>query len=192
MDIDLIRIQTTEEEYRSETEIMMLKRVQKEINRLFNPEIRSKNITRVNFNDPDDPTSPLLVELMPNPDTNLYSDFVKHNIPGIVVAIYFIKTNEESYPFIPPRLRVVRPQLTSGRTLSGGAICADMLYAGFWSPANNLAGLLDTVIQVLSETVGEGVSSRLDVSKIGTDYTFEDYLKTRKHIAEVHDWESKS
>ena len=59
---------------------------------------------------------------------------------------------QDSFPFEPPFVRVVRPIINGGYVLGGGAICMELLTKQGWSSAYSL----ESVIMQLSATLVKG------------------------------------
>jgi len=59
---------------------------------------------------------------------------------------------EDSFPFEPPFVRVVRPIISGGYVLGGGAICMELLTKQGWSSAYSL----ESLIMQLSATLVKG------------------------------------
>ena len=69
---------------------------------------------------------------------------------------------QDSFPFEPPFVRVVRPIINGGYVLGGGAICMELLTKQGWSSAYSL----ESVIMQLSATLVKG-KARIQLSNGG-------------------------
>ena len=70
--------------------------------------------------------------------------------------------SQDSFPFEPPFVRVVRPIINGGYVLGGGAICMELLTKQGWSSAYSL----ESVIMQLSATLVKG-KARIQLSNGG-------------------------
>ena len=191
----------------SDRELVQKTRLQKEFKKLLDPESRSEYISRVNFQNPKDITSPLLIELKPYKGTPLRKQCDKHHIPGIIIAFYFhidsSETREKAlrgaYPIIPPTLRVVKPifEQSTGRISLGGSICMDTLYATGWSPSYGLDSICAIILDIISNENQEvnNTSSKkgepggiIDISRIGDEYKYSDFLASYNNTSVFHKW----
>ena len=68
------------------------------------------------------------------------------------VLIWCVYKTQDSFPFEPPFVRVVRPIINGGYVLGGGAICMELLTKQGWSSAYSL----ESVIMQLSATLVKG------------------------------------
>lgn len=182
-----LKYNISKDEPKSNLETMNSKRMIKEINSLLDSKKRPEFITRVNFLIEDDVTSPLILELSPDKDSNLHKDLIQMNIPGIKIVLYFNDDKNVSYPFIPPLVRIVYPRFLSGRVF-GGAICTDLLYTGGWSPSNSIVTTLASLLSLI--TKDEKTEGRLDFySK--KEYTWNEFIDSRQGLGSSHSWETK-
>ena len=192
-DLELLTMNISQGEPLSDETIMSGNRIRIEVQRLFESKNKSSIINKVNFYDPNNNRTPLLIELIPASDTLLYSDCKKYNIPGILIAFYFEKNGNEMYPFVPPKVRIVRPKFIkhTGRITDGGSICASILYKGDWSPANNISGIINSLIALISydNEKGEGKMGRIDGNRLNEEYNWNEFLASRDLIATIHTWE---
>jgi len=78
------------------------------------------------------------------------------------MIILFDVCTQDSFPFEPPFVRVVRPIINGGYVLGGGAICMELLTKQGWSSAYSL----ESVIMQLSATLVKG-KARIQLSNGG-------------------------
>jgi len=71
----------------------------------------------------------------------------------------YFRSVQDSFPFEPPFVRVVRPIINGGYVLGGGAICMELLTKQGWSSAYSL----ESVIMQLSATLVKG-KARIQLS----------------------------
>jgi ubiquitin-protein ligase len=192
LDTNLLTMTLSQNEPSCCLELFSRNRIKNELDRLMNVETRPNGIKRVNFYNPNDKTTPLLVELFPECDTLLYHDLLKYNLTGIKLAIY-IGFSVDSYPFTPPKVRVISPKFINhtGSVTQGGAICSDLLYTTGWSPANNLISILTSLLTLISNDPGQlpGESrGRIDETKLGESYTWDEYNTSYDFISNIHGW----
>lgn len=192
--IDLLTMQITTDPI-SDLKIMQTKRIQKEISKIMNLKTRSDIINRINFLNPQDITSPLLIELKPCKDSQLYKQCKRLKIPGIVIVFYF----NTQYPFTPPSVRVVKPifERSTGRVSEGGSLCINSLFESGWSAALNIEILCISIIDVISNESQEINNSRkvysipggvIDESKLNEEYTYDHSNIGRHNISINHGW----
>lgn len=176
-------------EYRNEPgnslKVVTKNRFLTEIKKLEN-EVGKSIILKMNFMIPTDNRTPLLILLSPTKDSNLEKDLIKYNIPGILVAFYFLEGNLV-YPLAPPKVRVINPifMRQTGRVTEGGSICADILYSDSWSPANTIMSIVNSISELMSN---DGIieSGRVDPDSIGKSYTYEQYERSYSQVASNH------
>ena len=80
-----------------------------------------------------------------NPDSELYKDLVKHNLPGVRVEINM----PEEFPMAPPFVRVVHPKLEGGFVFPHGAICFEPLTPKGWVCAMGMPNLATAIKGIL-------------------------------------------
>lgn len=189
---------TITSEPRNSSKVILLPRFRKETERFFNMVSLGKDpsIIKANFAVPGDNTTPLLISVMPDIETELYKDLINNNIPGILLALYFMEGSQTAfeYPNVPFRMRVVSPMFLdgTGRVTKGGSICTDQLYQAGWSPACTI----ESVVRGFANTVGhEGAREgpgRVDMARLGGSYKYSDYLASYDQVAMFHGWQSTS
>ena len=189
----------------SDPELIQKTRLQKELKKLLDSKSRSEYISRINFQNPKDLTSPLLIELKPYKGTHLRKQCDKHNIPGIVIAFYFhIDTTESrekglrcAYPTTPPTLRVIKPifEQSTGRVSLGGSICMDTLYINGWSPTYGIDSVCAIILDIISNENQEVNNSStkkgtpggiIDIARFGEEYKYSDFLASYNNTAVFH------
>lgn len=172
----------------------------KEVNRLFLrkfldnkafSEQENSLIRRMNFNEPGNMCSPLLVEIVPPNDTPLYADLQRQGIPGIVIGFHF----GDEYPYVPFEVRIVYPRIKegTGRVTSGGSICMDVLYAGQgWSPSNTIFGIIMNIITIIPNEGQRGDESesrgRLAEHNCKRTYSYAEYKRGYQIAKDFHKW----
>jgi ubiquitin-protein ligase len=157
------------------------KRIIKEFDDIFN--CSEDNFVRANTLDPNNLSTPLLIEMNIPSETKLLNQASKHNINTIIFAVYL--TNQ--YPFEQPEIRIVRPKikLGTGFVMNGGAICANILFKNGWSP---LATILSSIVSILSLMCDDShsKSAELDEAQVGKEYTFLEYKSSFKYVTNAH------
>lgn len=192
-DDTILTIPNAKNEPRNGSRIISGQRFRKEILerflRLFKDK-SDKTFKACNFLVPNDHSTPLLVLLEPDSDTDLYKDLRRYNIPGVLVAIYFPDTvsPDTDYPFSPPKIRVISPVLIdgSGRVTKGGSLCADILYPEGWTPSRTLEGTLRELIIAISTEGARTGPGRVDPNRLNMQYTYDAYLKSYNEVAGFH------
>lgn len=161
-------------------------RFKAETERLFKLPLNTdeKTIIKVNFVNPNDKKSPLLILVSPDPDSLLYKDLVDNNIPGILLAVYFT----EGYPIKQPKVRVVSPIFVegTGRIGLGGSICADVLFSQGWSPANTIEKIVRALIINMAYEGSRNGVGRVDKRRLGKFYTYREYVNSHDFAAKSH------
>lgn len=171
-----------EDEPSSSLETMNNKRVKKEICGLMENLQSDSTIKQVNFLNPDDVTSTLLVKVVPDFDTKLYKSLIDMGEDGILLGIYFIDEEKGSYPFIPPVVRIIYPRL-SGDRIYGGAVCVNSIYKSGWSPAITL----ESCIYSLVNFVGDDENKTSVESK--NTFTWKEFIEYKKNLGKYHSWD---
>lgn len=149
-----------------------------------------KLIPRINFNDPNDNSSPLLVEFIPPDDTPIYTDLQNAGIPGIVLAFHF----NCDYPHEPFRVRVVYPRIRegTGRVTSGGSICMSNLYSSAgWSPSITIMSIIMSIISVIPNEGQRGDESQSKgrlADNPNRSYSYQEYLSGYQIAKDFHKW----
>ena len=88
---------------------------------------------------------------------------------------------QDSFPFEPPFVRVVRPIISGGYVLGGGAICMELLTKQGWSSAYSL----ESLIMQLSATLVKG-KARLQLCNGGASklsYTVSNLLSLGRYCS---------
>lgn len=159
---------------------------------------------KANFAFPSDNSSPLLISIMPDKDTQLYNDLVTNNIPGILLAVYFPAGSEKAleYPNVPFRMRVVSPIFVrqTGLVTEGGSICNEQLYQNGWSPALTIEVVIRNFAtetgqvgtRMFLDRIEDRKPGRVDINRLGEHYTYEKYLRSHDQIAGFHGWQATS
>lgn len=90
-----------------------------------------------------------------------------------------------NFPFSPPFLRVVRPRFAfhTGHVTVGGSICMQSLTPSGWIPVRTVESVF---IEILFN-MGEG-GARLDLSRLGQDYSLEEAEEAFTRVAKQHNW----
>lgn len=186
--------------------IIQLGRFKKETERFLIMANSSKDSTfiKANFAVPNDISTPLLVSIMPDRDTELYNDLITNNIPGVLLAIYFPGGSEKAfeYPNVPFRVRVVSPIFVrqTGLVTEGGSICNEQLYQNGWSPSLNIEVVIRNFAaetgrvgkRMFLNSVEDRKAARVDTNRLGDHYTYENYIRSHDQIAGFHGWQATS
>jgi ubiquitin-protein ligase len=90
-----------------------------------------------------------------------------------------------NFPFSPPFLRIVRPRFAfhTGHVTVGGSICMQSLTSSGWIPVRTVESVF---IEILFN-MGEG-GARLDLSRLGQDYSLEEAEEAFTRVAKQHNW----
>ena len=90
-----------------------------------------------------------------------------------------------NFPFSPPFLRIVRPRFAfhTGHVTVGGSICMQSLTPSGWIPVRTVESVF---IEILFN-MGEG-GARLDLSRLGQDYSLEEAEEAFTRVAKQHNW----
>lgn len=113
--------------------------------------------------------------------SELYKDMIKMKVEHIEMEIRF----EQQYPISPPFVRVVSPvfKYRSANITLGGSICMELLTTQEWSPIYSMESLM---VHIKSQIIeGEG---RLDLTKKGVKYTYEDAKSAFQRMLLSHNW----
>lgn len=73
-----------------------------------------------------------------DPDSLLAADMRDNGIPWILLNVSF----PELYPFQPPFMRVVSPNIEKGYVMQGGAICMELLTPSGWASAYKIEAVI--------------------------------------------------
>ena len=77
-----------------------------------------------------------------DPDSELSKDMKKlkevESMDHILLHLLF----EDSFPYTPPFVRVVKPHMSNGYVLAGGAICMELLTPKGWSSAYTIEAVI--------------------------------------------------
>eukprot|EP00116_Pleurobrachia_bachei_P005230 sb/3465492/ len=114
-----------------------------------------------------------------DPDSPLMGDIAK--LPAESQHIHLGIIFADDFPFAPPFVRVIRPLITGGYVLSGGAICMEVLTKQGWSSAYSI----ESLILQISATLVKG-KARIKTAQNHQPYTFELALHTFKALSENH------
>ena len=194
---NILTIPNSKNEPRNGTRVINSQRFKKEILERFQNLFKDnsdKTFKACNFLIPNNPSTPLLVLLEPDNETELYNDLKRYNIPGILVAVYFTDaaSPDKDYPISPPKIRVISPMLIdgSGRVTKGGSLCADILYPEGWSPSRTLEITLRELILAISKEGARTGPGRVDPNRLNMQYRYSDYLKSYNEVAGFHSFTS--
>lgn len=115
-------------------------------------------------------------------DSPLHEDLKKLNMTegtsSIVISISF----HDNFPFDPPFVRVVRPVLTGGFVLNGGAICMELLTKQGWSSAYSMESL---VVQIVATLVKGKARVKFGASK--QQYSLTRAKQSYKRLVAIHE-----
>ncbi|KAI5704473.1 hypothetical protein M8J76_015480 [Diaphorina citri] len=115
--------------------------------------------------------------------SELYVDLKKLKIPYILLHIDF----PESFPFLPPFIRVISPSIDKGFVMEGGALCLELLTPRGWSSAYSV----ESVIMQFTASVVKGhgrVSKTLGKSKSFSKKTAEEAFQNLVRTHDKYGW----
>ncbi|CAF3372035.1 unnamed protein product [Rotaria socialis] len=90
-------------------------------------------------------------------------------------------TFNDTYPFAPPFVRVIRPIITGGHVYSG-AICMELLTRQGWSSAYSVESLLFQIVATLCKA-----GARIDLSSLNESFSLQRAQQAFRHISSVHE-----
>eukprot|EP00731_Ephydatia_muelleri_P016705 Em0009g1129a len=118
-----------------------------------------------------------------DPDSALYEDLKKmketEGVDHILLHILF----DDKFPYTPPFVRVVKPVLTGGYVLAGGAICMELLTPQGWSSAYTI----EAVILQIGATLVKGKARIVVTQSKGETYTLAKAQHTYKSLVKIHE-----
>lgn len=92
-----------------------------------------------------------------------------HGVSDVWIRLSF----PDNFPFSPPFLRVLAPNIQGGFVLSGGAICMELLTPDGWSSAYTVEAIIhqtmSMMVKVRTHTVLALVSLSCPMRPVGTD-----------------------
>jgi len=186
---NVITVKHPELEPKIEKNVSAPPRVEKEYKRLVES-VGKGDIIRVNFCVPDNKETPLYIEKKIPENVKLYNQASRLGISSIVFGVYL----PANYPFIKPEIRVIRPifRRQTGHVTVGGSICVDFLYADSWSTQTTIENCLTSIMNLISEGTSEEDSPGvIDETRIGQEYSYEDYKKSYSATGVAHGWNWK-
>jgi ubiquitin-protein ligase len=193
-DKNLLKLPSSEDFALSGERVIQGKRLVKEVDKFMKMiGVPGENtLIKANFLNPDDMKTPLMVLIKPSPDTELYQDLIKYNIPGLLLSIWFPNGPSAmmEFPFTPLRMRLVSPMLVDGSGLitRGGSICSDQLYSDGWSPANTIESIIRNFATTVATEGARSGGGRVDIDRLGKYYKYSDYQVSYDFVAGVHGW----
>lgn len=90
---------------------------------------------------------------------------------------------DEKFPYSPPFIRVVKPVLSGGYVLAGGAICMELLTPQGWSSAYTV----EAVILQISATFVKGKARVAFTQAKGESYTLSKAQHAYKSLVKIHE-----
>ncbi|WVQ67429.1 uncharacterized protein L199_005626 [Kwoniella botswanensis] len=122
------------------------------------------------------------------PDSHLYKDMKKHNIPSIIAELRF----PASFPHSPPFMRIVHPRMMpfmhggGGNITGGGSVCNELMTGTGWNPAFCTEAVVREVMTNMTEATPP---ARLDPRNWNSPYTMREAIEAYKRVAKQHNWE---
>ncbi|TKR62336.1 hypothetical protein L596_026317 [Steinernema carpocapsae] len=117
-----------------------------------------------------------------DPDSPLAGDLKTLEREGKDAFIQFSFVFKETYPFEPPFVRVVKPHISNGYVLSGGAICMELLTKQGWSSAYSI----ESLILQISATLVKGKARVQTDSSQKSVYTLTRAQASFKSLVQIH------
>jgi ubiquitin-conjugating enzyme E2 Q len=118
-----------------------------------------------------------------DPDSDLYKDMKKlrevENMDHILLHFLF----EDTFPYTPPFVRVVKPHMSNGYVLAGGAICMELLTPKGWSSAYTV----EAVILQIAATFVKGKAKIVFGSSSKSHYSLATAQQAYKSLVKIHD-----
>ncbi|CAI8013217.1 Ubiquitin-conjugating enzyme E2 Q1 [Geodia barretti] len=90
---------------------------------------------------------------------------------------------DDKFPYSPPFIRVVKPVLSGGYVLAGGAICMELLTPQGWSSAYTL----EAVVMQISATLVKGKARIAFTQTKGESYTLSKAQHAYKSLVKIHE-----
>jgi len=117
-----------------------------------------------------------------DPDSPLFTDMATYKQKEGHDHILLNFTFKESFPFEPPFVRIVRPIISGGYVLGGGAICMELLTKHGWSGAYSL----ESVVLQIAATLVKG-KARIQFTDSKIQYTLARAQQSFKSLVQVHE-----
>jgi len=118
-----------------------------------------------------------------DPDSPLFEDMKKlremEGMDHILLHIVF----DDKFPYSPPFMRVVKPVLSGGYVLAGGAICMELLTPQGWSSAYTV----EAVILQVGATFVKGKARIIFSQSKGEAYTLSKAQHAYKSLVKIHE-----
>ncbi|KAK0427768.1 hypothetical protein QR680_010418 [Steinernema hermaphroditum] len=115
-------------------------------------------------------------------DSPLAADLKTLERDGKDAFIQFSFSFKETFPFEPPFVRVMAPNIQNGYVLSGGAICMELLTKQGWSSAYSIESL---ILQISATLVKGKARVQADPSQ-KTAYTLTRAQQSFKSLVQIH------
>lgn len=118
-----------------------------------------------------------------DPDSSLSEDMKKlketEGVDHMLLHIAF----DDKFPYSPPFVRVVKPVITGGYVLAGGAICMELLTPQGWSSAYTI----EAVILQIGATLVKGKARIVFSQTKGEPYTLAKAQHAYKSLVKIHE-----
>jgi len=118
-----------------------------------------------------------------DPDSPLFTDMAAYKQKEGHDHILLNFTFKESFPFEPPFVRIVRPIISGGYVLGGGAICMELLTKHGWSGAYSL----ESVVLQIAATLVKGKARIQFTDSKQIQYTLARAQQSFKSLVQVHE-----
>ena len=116
-----------------------------------------------------------------DPDSRLAADLAVMAATYGVGAVWLRFSFPATYPFDPPRVRVLAPFVQGGFVMNGGALCLELLTAKGWSSAYHMESV---IIQSLGAMASGG--ARI-VARANRPFTAAEADKAHEYLTKVHE-----
>lgn len=118
-----------------------------------------------------------------DPDSELAKDMKKlketENLDHVLLHLLF----EDTFPYTPPFVRVVKPHMSNGYVLTGGAICMELLTPKGWSSAYTV----EAVILQIAATFVKGKGRIIFGSSSKSHYSLATAQQAYKSLVKIHE-----
>uniref|UniRef100_A0A1I7Z475 UBIQUITIN_CONJUGAT_2 domain-containing protein n=1 Tax=Steinernema glaseri TaxID=37863 RepID=A0A1I7Z475_9BILA len=156
-------------------------RLMKELREIYRSENLKNGVYTVDL--VDDNLYDWIVRLFKvDPDSALAADLKTLEREGKDAFIQFSFTFKETFPFEPPFVRVMAPNIQNGYVLSGGAICMELLTKQGWSSAYSIESL---ILQISATLVKGKARVQTDPSQ-KVAYTLTRAQQSFKSLVQIH------
>ncbi|XP_064390355.1 ubiquitin-conjugating enzyme E2 Q2-like [Halichondria panicea] len=118
-----------------------------------------------------------------DPDSPLFEDMKKLRSAEGKDHLLFHIVFDDKFPYSPPFVRLVKPVVTGGYVLAGGAICMELLTPQGWSSAYTV----EAVIMQIQATLVKGKARIVFNQARGEAYTLSKAQHAYKSLVKIHE-----